>query len=162
MATHTQSTRQKDLAKIHIAKKELSLPDQRYRYIVRSVMDAHDIEGRVSSASLNEAARADLLGILRDMGWSPLQSAAEPVSPPRHQRGPYKGRYSSVNVEGYATQDQLNYIAMMEDELGWTGEEDRLNGMIERVLGKRIKPRWLRNRQASDIISALAAMTDRR
>ena len=162
MATQTKDTRKQDLAKIHIAKKELALPDDRYRYIIQSVMDKHGLDGRVSSANLNEAARADLLGTFRDMGWSPLQSAAEPVSPPKHERGPYKGRYDSIDVQGYVTQDQLNYIAMMEDELGWTGEENRLMGMIERVLGKPIKPRWLRNRQASDIISALAAMTDRR
>ena len=43
----------------------------------------------------------------------------------------------------------------MEDQLGWTPNPDRLEGFIERQLGKEIEPRFLRNRQASDVITGL-------
>jgi hypothetical protein len=145
--------RKDDLAKIHIAKDELNLGDATYRHIIEGIMSELGIPGKPSAANLNAQAREKLLDTFRDMGWSPVESAE--ASGPDHDRGEPHGRYQSTGRDGFATQDQLNYIAVMEDQLGWTPNPDRLEGFIERQLGKEIEPRFLRNRQASDVITGL-------
>lgn len=160
-----KSRRQKDLAKIHIAKKELGLDEQAYRAAIAGVMDELGIEGRPSSANLPAEGRQKLLDAFREMGWNPMDNVPEPPHPaagaPHRVKGAWKGRYQSTGREEWATQSQLDYIAKMEDELGWTGDGQRLVGFIERQLGKPILPRALRNRQASDVITGLERMTGR-
>jgi hypothetical protein len=54
-----------DLAKIHIAKKELSLGDAAYRAILR------ERYRRDSAADLSDPQAADLIELLREKGWRP-------------------------------------------------------------------------------------------
>jgi len=54
-----------DLAKIHIAKKELGLDDASYRGILR---DRYHSE---SAADLTPDQAADLIGLFREKGWRP-------------------------------------------------------------------------------------------
>ncbi|MBI3545971.1 MAG: regulatory protein GemA [Gammaproteobacteria bacterium] len=58
--------RRNDLAKIHIAKKDLSLDDETYRTIVRSVGGAES----GSSADLSPLGRARVLAHFRRVGWN--------------------------------------------------------------------------------------------
>lgn len=54
-----------DLAKIHIAKKELGLDDGTYRGLL------WDRYHRESAAELSESQAADLIGHFREKGWRP-------------------------------------------------------------------------------------------
>jgi len=155
-----KTKRQKDLAKIHIAKDELGLTDKEYRFVIEGIMDERDIPGTPSSANLDARGRQKLLDTFKDMGWSPTDQGGEPNVD--HDRPHWRGRYEATGRMGMATQDQCNYIALMEDELGWTPNPDRLKGFIERVRDKNCYPQSLSNRQASDVISALEKMTGRK
>lgn len=155
-----KSKRQKDLAKIHIAKKELGLTDEHYRLVVESVMDQLGIPGEPSSANLDAKGRKQLLKTFREMGWSPTEQ--DETKRVEHDRPHWRGRYEATGRAGMATQKQCDYIALMENELGWTANSGRLKGMIERVRGERMVPQSLSNRQASDVISALEKMTGRK
>lgn len=147
-----KTRRKKDLAKIHIAKKELGLSEQEYRSIIEGVMAIHDLPGRPSSANLPPEGRETLLESFREMGWSPIRKEDDPV---------WKGRYQTTGDGGKATQKQLNYIALMEHELGWTDEPKRLRGFIKRTRGEKKRPQYLSNRQASDVINGLEKLTGR-
>lgn len=71
-------TRRDDLAKIHIAKKDLALDEETYRHIIREV-------GKVesgSSADLTPLGRARVLQHFRSKGWKARRRVAEP-SPKR-------------------------------------------------------------------------------
>ena len=61
------SVRKADLAKIHIAKKDLHLDDDTYRYIIRTVGKAES----GSSADLDVAGRARVLRHFKEKGWKP-------------------------------------------------------------------------------------------
>lgn len=66
-------TRRSDLAKIHIAKKDLALDDETYRHIIREV-------GKVesgSSADLTPLGRTRVLQHFRSKGWKPRRSCAQ-------------------------------------------------------------------------------------
>jgi len=54
-----------DLAKIHIAKKDLGLDDATYRGILR---DRYHLD---SAADLTSSQAADFIALLRDKGWRP-------------------------------------------------------------------------------------------
>ncbi len=54
-----------DLAKIHIAKKELGLDDAAYRGLLR------ERYRRDSAAKLSDRQAADLIDLLREKGWRP-------------------------------------------------------------------------------------------
>jgi len=155
-----KSRREKDLAKIHIAKKELGLKDEHYRLVIESVMNALNVPGKPSSANLDARGRQKLLDTFKDMGWSPTDQGNSPEAD--HDRPHWRGRYESTERMGMATQKQCDYIALMEDELDWTPNPDRLKGFIERVRGKNCYPQSLSNRQASDVISAMEKMTGRK
>ncbi len=148
-----KTRRQKDLAKIHIAKKELGLADREYRQIIEGVMALHDLAGEPSSGNLPPEARETLLDTFREMGWSPIRKDDDPA---------WKGRYEASSEPGKATQRQLDYIAMMEWELGWLDNPKRLRGFIERTRGEKKRPWILSNRQASDVITGLEKMTGRK
>mgnify|MGYP001565600586 CR=1 FL=1 len=70
-------TRHADLAKIHIAKKDLCLTDDDYRQIIRTV-------GKVatgSSADLTPLGRARVLAHMRKCGWKPSRTAPKRITP---------------------------------------------------------------------------------
>ncbi len=72
-----RDTRQVDLAKIHIAKKYLCLPDDDYRQIIRSVGKS----ATGSSADLSPLGRARVLAHLRKCGWKPSRRATHRITP---------------------------------------------------------------------------------
>lgn len=57
-----------DLAKIHIAKKELGLDDATYRGVL------WDRYHRESAADLSDSQAADLIDLFRQKGWRPASS----------------------------------------------------------------------------------------
>lgn len=67
----TDPTRRAELAKIHIARKDLALSDVDYEAMVNRASN-----GRASSsADLDSAGRGRLLGALRKLGWKPKSKA---------------------------------------------------------------------------------------
>lgn len=69
--------RRADLAKIHIAKKDLCLNDDDYRLIIRSVGKA----ATGSSADLSPLGRARVLAHLRKCGWKPARLSPKRITP---------------------------------------------------------------------------------
>ncbi len=69
--------RQADLAKIHIAKKDLCLSDDDYRQIIRSVGKA----ATGSSADLSPLGRARVLAHMRKFGWKPTRTDPKRITP---------------------------------------------------------------------------------
>ncbi len=63
-------TRRADLAKIHIARKDLGLDDDDYRALLRRVTGMH------SAGSLEEDERGRVLAELAKLGWRPAKAAA--------------------------------------------------------------------------------------
>ena len=143
--------RQRDLARIHIAKKDLGLSNTAYRAVIAGIMDRLGIKGRPSSANLTAQGRSVLLATFREMGWKPRPAKG----PSGH---PWKGRYAGTGQAGEAghlTQSQADYVARLEYELGWQSNPDRLIGFIERQTGARKAVSMLRNREASKVITGL-------
>ena len=121
--------RQADLAKIHIAKDELGLPEAHYRALVAGVMADRSIKGRPSSANLDAPGRRQLLRTLREMGWSPQTRPGE-------DDDRWEGYWTVPERPGRVSQPQADYIAKMAFELEMLpDQEDRLLGWIERQTG---------------------------
>jgi hypothetical protein len=161
--------RQADLAKIHIAKDELNLPEEHYRTLVAGVMADRGLGGPVSSASLDAPGRRQLLQTLREMGWSPQHR-------PEEEDDRWRGYWSVPDEPGRLTQAQADYIAKMAFELDMLPEEeDRLLGWIERQTGAGTgegqaldrlivgqKDDLLTRSQAHKVITGLQKITGRR
>ena len=74
-------TRRADLAKIHIAKKDLALSEEDYRAILERV------GGAPSAANLDAEARGRVIGHFRRLGWAPRRAARkEPHGAPAQRR----------------------------------------------------------------------------
>lgn len=73
MSHAAPDARRNDLAKIHIAKKDLALDDDIYRTIVRTIGKAES----GSSADLAPPGRARVLQHLKSMGWKPRRAKPE-------------------------------------------------------------------------------------
>jgi len=127
-----KTERQADLAKIHIAKDELNLPEEHYRALVGGVMADRGIAGRTSSANLDAPGRRQLLQTLREMGWSPQHREGE-------DDDRWRGYLQVPGHPGRISQAQADYVAKMAFEKGMLPDrEDRLAGFIERQTGETI------------------------
>lgn len=150
-----KSRREKDLAKIHIAKKELGLSDRAYRQIVEGVMDDRGIEGKPSSANLDAGGRAALLKTFRGMGWNPQESQEGPT--------PWKGFFEVSGGPRTLSQAQADFIAKMGFEMRWLPHEPhRLTGWIERQTGHKASVPMLTKSKAHKVITGLQKLTGRR
>lgn len=69
-----------DLAKIHIAKKELAMDDDVYRMVLLRVT------GKDSASKLNPKQAADLLEEFKSLGWKPKRSNKAGRAKPRPAR----------------------------------------------------------------------------
>lgn len=90
---------------------------------------------------------------------------APKVAPDEADNAPaWRGRYDVPGTPGMVTPAQANAIARLEDALGWTGQPDRLQGMIRRQLGRpsnvHVPVHGLANRQASSLITGLQRLVD--
>ncbi len=157
-----EEQRKADLARIHIAKKELRLADSHYRAIIASVLKQQNKSAAPSAANLNGPGRAEVLHIFKGMGWKDAR-AQRPPRPQRRQPAAhdYKGRYYGGGQKGEAanlTQGQADEISRLEIELRWEANPKRLTGFIERTIGEKRIVSALSNRQASSVITALRRM----
>lgn len=132
------------LAKIHIAKKELQLTDEVYRDIL------HLSFGAVSAKELNEVDAAMLLDIFKGKGWKPKKNVAVPGQAKRDGRfivikpGPTAAQQRKVlamwNALGYGM-DKLHVRCKKQfgvDRFEWLTDSSKLHALIT-DLDKRAK-----------------------
>lgn len=132
------------LAKIHIAKKELQLTDEVYRDILYLNFAAG------SSQELTEVAAARMLDIMKAKGWKPKKSTSAPGTKKRDgnyiviKPGPAARQQRKVlamwNELGYGM-DKLHARCLRQfglDRFEWLSDHDALHVLIT-DLAKRIK-----------------------
>ena len=137
--TPPSDRRRAELAKIHLAKKQLGLKDEEYRALLMSI-------GKVtSSKDLDYMGRQHLLIKLQALGF-------KPVAPPGK-----KGRKAWTPDAG----SQSSKILALWLELKRKGKLDEpsdtaLFAFVERMTGIK-HPDWLKADQANDVIEGLKA-----
>jgi len=101
MSGQAEKYRRAELAKIHIAKKDLGLPEDVYRAMLL------EIGGKESSADLDRAGRGRVLDHLKALGWQP-----------KHKGGK---RPHNINAGRMSRQQQLKKIEALltVGEKGW-------------------------------------------
>lgn len=138
-----QDRRRADLAKIHLAKKQLGLKEDEYRALLASV-------AKVTSAKdLDFMGRQRLLIQLQSMGFKPAAA-------------PGKGRRKAWKP---AAGSQSSKILALWLELKRKGKLDEPNdtalfAFVERMTGIK-HPDWLTADQANDVIEGLKAWLTR-
>jgi hypothetical protein len=143
-----QARRRAELAKIHLAKKELGWSDDVYRDVIRRISD-----GRTeSSGKLNARERGRVLDYMKDQGFG-----GKPKASPDEA-------FDRVKRELVVRPDQKPQEALIEalwEELQRQGAFE-INGQASlavflRRMAKVAHPRWLDNKQSNEIVEALKA-----
>jgi phage gp16-like protein len=135
----SQDTRRRDLALIHIAKKQLGLNDGCYREIL------FNVTGLKSSALLDMEGRAKLLAHFKKIGFTPVHPSA-------------KG--SGMNVS--PSQDREPFLLKIEALLSDLGLPwAYTDGMAKRMFGVD-RVRWLPPDQLQKVMVALIYFQKRR
>lgn len=120
MLHHDQQLKRKnELAKIHIAKKDLEMAEDIYRQIVREVGGARS----GSAADLDMAGRSKVLAHFADLGWKPRKRRSNDTSPEQ--------------ADANATPGQVDMITAIWLRLGAAG--------IVKNTSRRAMRSWLMN-----------------
>lgn len=131
--------RNKKLAAIHIAKKELKLSDEAYRAILSGL-------GLFSASEITEEKQyADLMNAFKKLGYSPAKNKANYEFKNRREGSGSPDRISAA---------QEYYIRGLWDLASRVRSEESLNALILRI-GKVIHISWLTRKAASKVILAL-------
>lgn len=134
----TSDARRRDLAKIHIAKKQLGLNDETYREMLRN------IDGVSSAADLDQRGRSKVLGHLRKLGFKSAHRSAKASGmhrPAATDRAPMIAKIGAI---------------LSELKLPWCYAD----GIAKRMF--RIdKVRWLEPKQLHKLVAALVYMQKR-
>ncbi len=153
-------SRRRDLALIHLAKKDLVqsgiLDEERYRHVVQGILIDLELKSTrdyPSAADLDATGRTRLMQVFRsDFGWK------DRPNPHLKRQHRYVGR--GQRGDGiYITQEQADYIALLEDQLGWPDSPRRLLGFIERQLGAKSTVEMLGKKNATLVITGLERLT---
>lgn len=141
MANTAEQQRRADLAKIHIAKKDLGLSEDVYQDIL------YQAGGVESSADLKPAGRRAVLARFRELGWKP------------------RGKGRQTGGRKLADDPRSRKIRALWIELHQAGKvkdpsEDALLAFVHR-LTRRKALQWLTPAQASTVIEALKGWLDR-
>lgn len=132
--------KRRDLAKIHIARKELAMDEDAYRLMLESVA------GVTSSAKLSARGRAKVLHRLRQLGWKPKTSAR-----PRRRVTAQEPQDRKIR----ALWLDLAQMGVVRDR-----SEQALARYVKRQTGVEALD-WLDGRQAEKVIEALKAWRKR-
>lgn len=132
--------KRRDLAKIHIARKELAMDEDAYRLMLESVA------GVTSSAKLSARGRAKVLHRLRQLGWKPKTSAR-----PRRRVTAQEPQDKKIR----ALWLDLAQMGVVRDR-----SEQALARYVKRQTGVEALD-WLDGRQAEKVIEALKAWRKR-
>lgn len=136
--------RRADLAKIHLAKKELGLDDQAYRDVLWNTCKVK------SSKDLDFMARQKLLIQLQSLGWRP--SAKDPNKANRKAWKPDAGSQASKILALWLELKRKGKLRKPTD--------DALFAFCKKTTGVE-RPDWLTADQANDVIEGLKAWGER-
>lgn len=129
-----------DLAKIHIAKKELGLTDEAYRDLLRG-------QFKVDSAALLTPGKvARLLQHFQRLGWKPKTQLSLPGL--------------AVPADGQSKKVQALWITLHQAGVVRDGSDQAMLNFVKRLTG-RDRLQWCSTEQKSDVIQALKAMAAR-
>lgn len=131
--------RQADLAKIHIARKDLGLDEDVYRMIIKRV--THDKKS--SSAKLNPLERTALLNEFRRLGWKPERRKYSPRS--FHKEKHQKSMIDKIRAL---------WIQMHKEGVTDSGTEKALGQYCMRMVQKH-SPDWLTREQQPRVLESL-------
>ena len=129
--------RTNDLAKIHIAAKDLGMDRETYEAMLWTVARVR------SSRDLDVAGRAKVLTHLKALGWKPSRRKVSPKS--RHKRPHEKTQADKIR----ALWIELKTLGALRDS-----SEKALGRYIHRMTGKH-SPDWLDPDEASQVIESL-------
>lgn len=138
-----QSNRQAMLAKVHLAKKELGLPEESYRDVLECVT------GKRSAGQLNEAQLDLVIEAFKREGWKPGGQR----QPKRAGSRPIAG--GPVAAKARALWLSLYHLGEVSDP-----SEKALDAFVKRQLGLG-SLRWLPAEQCSSVVEALKAWCER-
>ncbi|MBK7106856.1 MAG: DUF1018 domain-containing protein [Ignavibacteriae bacterium] len=132
------------LAKIHIAKKELKLNDDNYRILLSNfnVISSKDL-------SFNDAEQ--LLKIFIQLGWKPKEKELK-----KEKDLENKTKYDELNPRpfGFASPGQLRKIEAMYHDLSKSNSNEGLNKLIKRIV-KIDHITWLKKKDVPKILKCL-------
>ena len=133
-----------DLAKIHIAKKELGLTEEAYRDLLRG-------QFKVDSAALLTPGKvARLLQHFQRLGWKP-----------KTQGQVSRGQSNmAVPADGQSKKVQALWITLHQAGVVRDGSDQAMLNFVKRLTG-RDRLQWCSTEQKSDVIQALKAMAAR-
>ncbi len=130
-------SRKSDLAKIHLAKKDLNLDEDLYRSILKSVCNVE------SAKELDEPNRRKLLAYFRGKGWGRPQARGGkkrfPGTPSQIDdpaKGPMLKKISAMLTEArrpWAYVDALAKQMFCIDKIGWC-DTDQLHKIVQALV----------------------------
>lgn len=123
-----------ELAVIHIAKTELKLKEDDYRYILQSNFK------KDSSKNLNKIEFLKLMEIFEKLGY----------------------KKKRAKKSDNATKSQIKKIKELEELLEWKDSPERLEGFIVRQTGHKSKLEWLSVADAQKVIEGMKRMVGRK
>ncbi len=138
-----EDRRRADLAKIHVAKKELGLSDENYRALLQGLC------GVKSAKDLDFMGRQKLLIKLQSLGWKPAPAAGKPG------RKPWKPAAGSQGSKILALWLELKRKGKLH-----TPTDEALFDFVKDMSGVE-HPDWLTAAQANDVIEGLKAWLGR-
>lgn len=133
MTTQRRNNRMADLAKIHIARKQLSMSEDAYRAMLQSVA------GVASAGDLDLRGRGKVLQHLKNLGWKPkTRKKKQVVTPSLPQDKKIRALWLDMHNEGVVKHP----------------EEAALRSYVRRITGcDRLE--WITTKQASIVIESL-------
>lgn len=136
LAALQKQARQRDLATIHIAAKQLGMDRETYEAMLKTA------SGRnvSSSSALSDAALKKVIKHLKASGWQPKKS--------RPQRDPQARKILAM------------WIDMAKAGIVRDSSDKALNAFVKRTTGKQ-RLEWLNTQEANQVIEALKAMQER-
>lgn len=123
-----------DLAKIHIAKKELGLTDEEYRDILYCQYR------KKSSKDLTPGQAWKLLAYFKNMGWKPKQQSALPGM--------------SVPNDGQSKKIQALWITLNQAGIVKNGSNKAMMAFVKRIT-KKDQLKWCDSQEKNRVIEAL-------
>ncbi|MFZ5653193.1 MAG: gp16 family protein [Pseudomonadota bacterium] len=144
-----KSPRQRLLAQIHVARKDLRLDEDTYRHLLR------EHTGRESCAELGDGQLRLVLASLAAKGWTPRRSAAgrRKVSPASRHKPEYEKTRTDKIRALWIDMARAGHIA--------DGSERALGRYCRRMVGKD-SPDWLSPREAHRVIECLKKWQQRK
>lgn len=130
--SHSDERRRKDLAMIHIARKQLNFDDAKYRGMLI------ELAGVDSAADLDQAGRDRVLAYLRGRGFKPAHRSAKASGmqfKPAEDRAPYLAKIGNL---------------LSDLGLPWS----YVDGMAKKMFGVNFV-RWLKPGQLQKVMVAL-------